>query len=625
MANRKVPEPFLASASFAEVLRAAGLGDIDMDVFRMLEDARQLVIEGDMDAEEYEQLAKGVQLQLLQLVTGGSLRAVPQQHLEGKSQPKPSTIELPDEKPIVESFLMKLPVSASALNPLSKQFKKRYVVLYKSCLVYYANKGDKQPKGRVDLTPDFFVQDSKEHPHGFVLSDMTTTVVLGAETEELKGYWVHMCAMVLRKLLDQDAPVAIRSEAEDEAYRVQQEFEKKLQKFKKEKANRRQSMFFRRKAAKDEDLIREATETAVAATTRELRERELQRQKELEELQRRLDEAEQEKLRYMGEAQQEHERADREAARAMEESAKRADAEERLQRTLEDLRAESRAREEALLAEKEEIMAKLTQVNIKRRQSMMPGTETVANSAEAEKWEKERKALQAKLEALMDALNVDLGNLEWDGTLEDAEQKMKDLVPALVSEDEKVAREAQAKFDQYDKVIRNHADYKAREEQKWIKWEEENAPKNQRALDEMKRIVPHEVTSGISLEFLTQQCHLSTEVAQRIMKTKILQFLYMDSDVIAKTHIADLSSRYVPQGLDIRELRAIYACLPKEFQLDSDGRKKLWREDCRNKLFAMTEKEKNGNLPKNEQLAAAYRPKEEKKACLLYTSPSPRD
>jgi len=448
--------------------------------------------------------------------------------------------------------------------------------------------------------------------NGFVLSDMTTTVVLAADDANLKAYWVHMCALVLRKIHDHEPDHFIGGDVEDEASRIKNDFEKRLQKFKKEKGNRRQSMFFRKKT-KEEDVVKEATDTAVAMTTKELREKEIQRQRELEELQRRLDEAELEKDKYREEAQQEHERADREAARATEEEQRRAEAENRLKMTLDELREESRLREEALLLEKEEILAKLTTVNNKRRESMMPGTAGAA-AKDAERWEKERKALQAKLDALMDALNVDLGNLEWDGTLEDAELKMKELVPALCSEDEKVAREAQAKFDQYDKVIRNHADYKAREEQKWVTWEEENAPKNKRALDEMKRIVPHEIASGISVEFLTGQCHLTPEVAGRIMKTKILQFLYTDVDVIAKTHIADLSSRFVPQGLDIREMRAVYACLPKEFLLDGDGKKKLWKDDFRNKLHAMTEKEAKGSLSKFEQLAAAYRPKEDRKA-----------
>lgn len=596
-----VPVPFAASEEFADVLKAAGLGELDMDAFRMLEEARLMVQEGEMDAEEYDRLVKGMHMQLLQLAAGGTVKALPAAAVHGKADVRPDKIEIPNEKSMVESYLMKLPVNSSSHG--QGRFKKRYCVLYKTCILYFASKGDKVPKGRIDLNADFFVQDSSSHAHGFVLSDMTTTITLAAQTDELKGFWMHTCALVLRKLKD--------ASAHDHAEDVQKLFEERLESFKKAKGSRRPSLFSRKKKESHDDVERQAIDDAVLQTTKELREREAQRQKELEELQRKLDLAEEEKNKYKTKAEHEEERANQEGQRAEEEAARRQDAEEKLEKTLEELRHEARAREEALLLEKEQIQEKLNEASIKRRESMMPGT---ADASESEKWEKERKALQAKLDALMDALHVDIGNLDWDGTLEDAEEKMKELVPALCSDDEKVAREAQAKFDQYDKVVRNHGDYKKREEQKWATWEEENAPKNKKALEDMKKIVPHEVVSGISMEFLKDQCHLSHDVAARIMKTKILQFLYMDPETIAKTHIADLSSRYVPQGLDIRELRAIYSCLPAQFELDTDGRKKLWRDDCRAKLHAMTEKEKNGNLPKNETLSLAYRPKEEKKA-----------
>jgi hypothetical protein len=72
----------------------------------------------------------------------------------------------------------------------------------------------------------------------------------------------------------------------------------------------------------------------------------------------------------------------------------------------------------------------------------------------------------------------------------------------------------------------------------------------------------------------------------------------------------------VCQGLDIRELRAVYACLPLEFILDPDGRKRLWRDDCRVKLKALTDKEDNNKLSKNELMHPAFRPKEAKKPAL---------
>jgi len=419
-----------------------------------------------------------------------------------------------------------------------------------------------------------------------------------------------MCAMVLRKL--SEAAESPHKEPEDESASIKRAYEARMAQFKATKANRRTSMFFRKKV-NEEEIAKKATDEAVAETSKELREKELTRQAELEALQKKLDEAEREKNKYKSEAEKEHERAEESLKRAENEESKRKLVETQLEKTLEDFRAESRRREEALLMEKTLVQSRLDAVDHRRRQSMMPGATNEATSAEQEAWEKERKALQAKLAALQDALKVDLGSLDWDGTLDDAENKMKALVPALCSDNEAKAREAQAEFDQWDKLIRNHVDYKKREEQKWVTWEQENAPVNAKALAEMKRIVPHEVvTTGVSMEFLVDQCHLSPEVAGRVMKTKILQFYYMDTEVISKLHIADLSSRYVPQGLDIRELRAVYACLPKEFQLDSDGRKKLWRDDCRTKLAAMIEKEKNGSLGKFEQLAAAYRPKEDK-------------
>ena len=50
---------------------------------------------------------------------------------------------------------------------------------------------------------------------------------------------------------------------------------------------------------------------------------------------------------------------------------------------------------------------------------------------------------------------------------------------------------------------------------------------------------------------------------------------------IAKTHIADLSNKYQVQGLDISELRAVYAALPAEFENDRNGAKAQWRAAAR--------------------------------------------
>merc|ERR1712087_940719 len=110
-----------------------------------------------------------------------------------------------------------------------------------------------------------------------------------------------------------------------------------------------------------------------------------------------------------------------------------------------------------------------------------------------------------------------------------------------------------------------------------------------------------------------KQAKIEKKTARRIQKNNIFKFFYMEKPVIAKIHIADLLGRYATQGLDLREMRAVYACLPDEFLLDNDGRKKQFREQIRNRLFELTEKEKSGRLTPQEELNNAYRKSEVKK------------
>ena len=47
----------------------------------------------------------------------------------------------------------------------------------------------------------------------------------------------------------------------------------------------------------------------------------------------------------------------------------------------------------------------------------------------------------------------------------------------------------------------------------------------------------------------------------------------MHPDDMKRMHIADLTTKYGNQGLDIVEMRAIWANLPTEFDNDGDGKK----------------------------------------------------
>ena len=48
----------------------------------------------------------------------------------------------------------------------------------------------------------------------------------------------------------------------------------------------------------------------------------------------------------------------------------------------------------------------------------------------------------------------------------------------------------------------------------------------------------------------------------------------MDHAFISKMHAADLCSKYAYQGLDLSEMRAVFASTPETFQNDGNGMKK---------------------------------------------------
>jgi len=567
------------------------------------------------------------------------------------------------EKPIFEHYLWK---RATRSGLLGKHWKKRYCMLYSRALVLHRRKGDSKVVSTIILTPEFFVQkvkpptdedeeeegfglgfeeiedesinddsgsvtfnsekskDRKHHQqkkdtqqHCFILSDLNMKYQFAALNAADLDYWVHMLSSVIRKIIDEesyfpDAPklmgVAPRNPTQIQAdYEQRKENYQRSQRQKTIAKTKRRSFFKRtgKKGLSEEEWEREEAqwekdghEKARDAVTEQMLEAEREHVRHLEEEQRKREE-ELEKVREFAE---EWKRKAQENLAKMEEAESRAEKAEAAEHELmSQLRAQNLEREEAIKAEQEVTKNQLDSIIDKRRGSQHPHA--------MQQYEQEIKALQAKLAALQSALDVNLDNLDWDGTLEMAERKMKECVPRMMGDDEKDAQDAQADFDQWDKIVRNHADYRKREQEKWEAWEEEEAPKNKQAYKIMTDIVPKEVLTGVSEPWLRSR-GMSSALAKRVMQTKILQFLYMPKETIAKLHIADLSSRFIPQGLDIVEVRAIYYVLPEHFELDRDGRKKQWLEAYRQKLFTMTEKEKANTLTRPEERHPAYRGKE---------------
>lgn len=104
---------------------------------------------------------------------------------------------------------------------------------------------------------------------------------------------------------------------------------------------------------------------------------------------------------------------------------------------------------------------------------------------------------------------------------------------------------------------------------------------------------------------------LPKKIAQRIWSKKILWFVCTHPDDIGKIHVADLRTKYSYIGMDIVEMRAVYAALPQAFENDGDGKKKEWRDAYRQKLEELTVKEANNRLTNPEKRNFAYKGNED--------------
>ena len=97
-----------------------------------------------------------------------------------------------------------------------------------------------------------------------------------------------------------------------------------------------------------------------------------------------------------------------------------------------------------------------------------------------------------------------------------------------------------------------------------------------------------------------------TAMSKRVWERKALWLVHMERGAIAKTHIADLKNKYQLMGLDLDELRAVYAALPTEFENDGNGAKAEWRAAARKKLEEAVAKSAAGKLPKLERRHSSY-------------------
>ena len=172
--------------------------------------------------------------------------------------------------------------------------------------------------------------------------------------------------------------------------------------------------------------------------------------------------------------------------------------------------------------------------------------------------------------------------------------------------------EAEQEFDAWSKVVSAHPAYIRRERRRRAEWEKENFSVCQAALWELRPMVPSNI-DNTSLSAVMEHPPLQREgqgpnvaLAERIWRRRVLWLLRATPAEVANLHAADLAGPYNAHGLDLLELRAIYAVLPQQFVNDKDGRKAAWREEVRERLVALTEKEAQGKLTAAEARHPAY-------------------
>ena len=164
--------------------------------------------------------------------------------------------------------------------------------------------------------------------------------------------------------------------------------------------------------------------------------------------------------------------------------------------------------------------------------------------------------------------------------------------------------------DKWDDFVKNHPKYIEEQVQKNKLWVEDAMERGKAAIEEQKKYIPENIFDNASVVNL-QKKGLSLNLATRIMRNRSLWLIRMDFKDIANVHIADLKYKYSFIGLDIIELRALYACLPDKFEHDPKNEKENWKNSLIQSLKDIENQEKNGRLPKRLIRNSAYNYKNE--------------
>lgn len=182
-----------------------------------------------------------------------------------------------------------------------------------------------------------------------------------------------------------------------------------------------------------------------------------------------------------------------------------------------------------------------------------------------------------------------------------ARERMQQAVQRLMGGEEAAEKD----IERWDKAIRMNPEYQKEMEEKAKQWEIDQKPINHQCLLKMRSLIPPNVSATSMSQMMADG--LPKSIANRIWTKKSLWIINTHPDDTKKVHIADLNTKYGNQGLDIIEMRAIWANLPEEFDNDGDGKKAQWRALFRQKLEELTVKEASNRLSAMEKRNPAYK------------------
>jgi hypothetical protein len=152
-------------------------------------------------------------------------------------------------------------------------------------------------------------------------------------------------------------------------------------------------------------------------------------------------------------------------------------------------------------------------------------------------------------------------------------------------------------------------EYILEKNQQLEEWRSKIEPFAEDALQTMRGYIPPHIFS-YSESYLKEELssHWSMALIKRIYQKKCLWLIRLSRVDIERLHEADLMNKFNFQGqnLDIIEVAALYAAIPKKLWNDPTGKKMMWRNMLEKSLQDMMEEEKKETLTKAKKRHPAY-------------------